>query len=348
MRIRFVVRNNDMNRGSYRVWVDNFSQTLNSLGVQTNILKADEHNVRSPSNLDCVIYDKGITPPLPPHTHQSHGSQKAKTLIGAINPPANKKYDVDFVIVGSREEENSLSFYENIIFVPLIEVKIKIDNRIHTKGTSLCIGYHGNEEHLNSFESCGLTKALEQFKRFNESKSIETKLVVISPKHNPEWRSGRPKIDTEFHKYDWNNFCDLLNYIDIGIVPNSYYQKPRFLSKLSNINSLYGKYDTDYVMRFKNKTNHGRLLVFMRAKIPAIADLSPSHLALLGDDANGFLAANSAAWLRHLKVLSSPAMRQQVADNAFTFVCEKYDESQYAKRFIEQIKMIKARKPSIS
>lgn len=64
MRIRFVVRNNDMNRASYRVWVDNFSQTLNSLGVQTSILKADEHNVSGPSNLDCIIYDKGITPPL--------------------------------------------------------------------------------------------------------------------------------------------------------------------------------------------------------------------------------------------------------------------------------------------
>ena len=284
---------------------------------------------------------KGL--PLPPPLYlMDH--RKAKTLIGAINPPADKKYDVDFVIVGSREEENSLSFYENTIFVPLIEVKIKIENRIHTKGTSLCIGYHGNEEHLNSFESCGLTKALEQFKRFNESKSIETKLLVISPKHNPEWRSGRPTVDTEFQKYDWNNFSDLLNYIDIGIVPNSYYQKPRFLSRLSNFNSTYGKYDSDYVIRFKNKTNHGRLLVFMRAKIPAIADLSPSHLELLGDDANGFLAANSAAWFKHLKVLSCPATRQQVANNAFDFACQNYDEKRHAKFFIEKLKMLRIKK----
>lgn len=230
----------------------------------------------------------------------------------------------------------------------MIETKIKIDNRNHIKGQSIRIGYHGNEEHLNSFDSCGLTKALEQFKKFNESKSIETKLIVISPKKYPQWRLGRPKIDTEFHKYDWRNFPDLLNYIDIGIVPNSFYQQPSFFSRLIKLNSLYGKYDTDYVMRFKNKTNHGRLLVFMRAKIPAIADFSPSHLELLGSNANGFLAANSAAWLRHLKLLSCPTVRQQVANNAFIFACQNYDESQFAKLFIEELEMISARKLSIN
>ncbi len=161
MKIRFITKKQDLNRGSYRIWIHNLSKTLNLLGADTDICNYSEFTLNDNSNIDCLIYDKGLIPPSKSFTCAMR--ERKKIIIGAINPPQNKKYDVDFVIVGSKEEENSLSFYNTIIHVPLIETHIKNSKRKHYQKQSLTLCYHGNEDHLNTFKSNGLMKALELF-----------------------------------------------------------------------------------------------------------------------------------------------------------------------------------------
>ena len=47
-------------------------------------------------------------------------------------------------------------------------------------------------------------------------------------------------------------------------------------------NDIKGLYDTDYFFRMKNKSNPGRMFVFIQHGIPVIADLTPSNLHILG------------------------------------------------------------------
>ena len=81
---------------------------------------------------------------------------KHKCLLGIVNPPNDDrmlefKDILDFCILGSVEERDSLLKYVNFcIYYPLIEIwfsKIKK----HTEKDQLVIGYHGNREHLKSF-----------------------------------------------------------------------------------------------------------------------------------------------------------------------------------------------------
>ena len=96
--------------GSYRIWILDLSKTLNELGHNAFINKADN------KNMDVIIVGKDLS--------KSANKIKSKNLdkkVGLINPDSGLTYDVDFFIVSSIEELDSLSKYENVFIYPLIE-----------------------------------------------------------------------------------------------------------------------------------------------------------------------------------------------------------------------------------
>ncbi|MDB5144687.1 MAG: hypothetical protein JWQ66_3400 [Mucilaginibacter sp.] len=330
--IVFLTKNTDMNRGSYRIWVNYLAKTLQGVGANVSIDSGFKSDSSYPE-ANVVIFDKGISEETIAKVKQNCS---AGTITGVINPSGDSHYPVDFAIVGSREEESSLSQYGNIVFVPLVEPPLhELPVKYHADNQTIKIGYHGNNLHLSSFASCGLKGALELYQKELKLVNRNVELTIISNKEMPRWLIGKPAIDIKYVKYNWETFPQLITGFDIGIVPNCYYRKPistlsYFLRKTLNM-ELSG---ADIIMRMKNKSNFGRLLVFMQAGIPAIADLTPSHLDLLSDSKNGFCAANEMAWLRGLRMLTSAAKRNEMANNAKAHVSLNYEPAYWAQRFM--------------
>lgn len=333
LEIIFLTKNFDMNRASYRIWVDYLSKSLNAIGVKAIIYNINEDY---PCNSNVVIFDKGIPGELITLAKQKF---KKGIISGAINPPALSQLPVDFVIVGSREEECSLSNYPNIIFVPLIELPFhSLPPKQHVDKDVIRICYHGNSLHLSSFASSGLKNALEKFNHELLAVNRKVVLTVVSNKENPKWLIGKPGIAIQYVKYNWETFPGILEDQDIGIVPNCYYLKPVSFSFKNLFNSELSK--TDIVMRMKNKSNFGRLLVFMQASIPAIADLTPSHLELLADRRDGFCASNEQGWVQAFRVLSAASERNKIAGNARRFITVKYQPEDWAASFVKEVEKL--------
>ena len=335
LEIVFLTKNFDMNRASYRIWVDYLAKCLNAIDVNASIYNIGQDY---PYSANVVLFDKGI-----PGEAIALAKQKFKKGIvsGAINPPAQSQLPVDFVIAGSREEECSLSNYPHVIFVPLVELPFhSLPTKQHVDREVIRVCYHGNSLHLSSFESSGLKSALEKF--HHELHAVNRKLIltVVSNKENPKWLIGKPNVEIQYARYNWETFHQILEDQDIGIVPNSYYLKPatNFFKRLFNPELS----KTDIVMRMKNKSNFGRLLVFMQASIPAVADLTPSHLELLADRHNGFCASNELGWLQAFRVLSVASERNRVAENARKFAMSKFQPEDWAASFVEEIEKLTA------
>lgn len=193
----FVVKHKNMNRGSYRIWVKYLSDNLSDMKFENQIIELYDdvtcHN-------KVVIFDKGINAiEIEKHLKKSTNVK----ITAAITPPTNLKLPVDFIIVGSREEELTLSQYSNILFYPLIErpfhyraIKKHIDSEI------LRICYHGNQYHLSAFKSSGLKDALEDLAMELELLNRKLVLTVITNKQKPLWLIGKPRIDIEYIKYE--------------------------------------------------------------------------------------------------------------------------------------------------
>ena len=103
---------------------------------------------------------------------------------------------------------------------------------------------------------------------------------------------------------DWN-YATIENQLmgcDIGIVPNIAYLK---LSDLINrdVNSNKGFYESDYLIRLKNKSNAGRSFVFHQLGIPVVSDLTPSNLHVMGSGECGHIVSNELGWLKAFRDL---------------------------------------------
>ena len=60
-------------------------------------------------------------------------------------------------------------------------------------------------------------------------------------------------------------------------------------SKSFPSDSALGLYNTDYILRMKNKSNAGRAFVFHQLGIPVVADITPSNFHIMGGDDCGYL-----------------------------------------------------------
>ncbi|MYL36414.1 glycosyltransferase [Halobacillus litoralis] len=337
LKIAFVCKEINMNRGSYRIWVKYLSETINNLGIQSTICALDSDRATNDANV--IIFDKGITgKEIALYKSKLHNIE----VTGAINPPVNSNLSVDFVIVGSREEEASLSNYSRVIYVPLIELPIHaLKPKEHEENNTINVCYHGNSLHLSSFKSSGLKSALEQFQKELNEVNKKLLLTVVSNKKKPRWLIGKPKnLEINYLKYDWIEFPQVLLKQDIGIIPNGLYKNGNFTSKLFRIMLNMELSQDDIIIRMKNKSNFGRLLVFMQAGIPTIADMTPSHMDLLGDPQNGYCAFNKNSWLKALRKLADTSNRNMIAQNAKCLVNSRYDPAEWGQRFIYELNNI--------
>ena len=315
--VLFLANNTNLKMGSYRIWVNDLHSYFNQIGIEAAINKSpgvDKSNI--------IILDKNST---------NHFSQlKAvfpRKKIGIINLARNSHLRPDFVIVGSIEEMDSLSHHKNVILFPLIENLFQnCEQKRHESTDVLKICYHGHNLHLNAF-SLGLKGALE---KFNEEAPIN--LQIITGDKKPIWHKGRPNVPITYVQYDLDTIVNNILKMDIGIVPNI-----SMIDKSPPPLEREGLFNTDYLIRFKNKTNAGRSFVFHQLGIPVVADISPSHLHILGNPQNGFCVLSERGWLKAFRKLKDYQSRQKIADSAKDEFDRLYNPLSWAKKAYKQI-----------
>jgi len=120
---------------------------------------------------------------------------------------------------------------------------------------------------------------------------------------------------------------------DIGLVPNITNIRP----KIIRTSRKKGLYRDDYFLRFKNKSNSGRMFVFMQHGIPVVADITPSNLHILGNTECGFAVFSENGWLNSLRYLCCAKNRRRIAINARREFDRLYDPLVWAQRLYNEI-----------
>jgi len=315
--VLFLANNTNLKMGSYRIWVNDLRSYFNQIGIHTAINEAPQVD-----KFNIIILDKNSTN----HLSKLKAAFPRKK-IGIINLARNSKLSPDFVIVGSIEEMDSLSHHKNVILFPLIENLFQnCKQKKHEKADVLKICYHGHNLHLNAFY-LGLKGALEKF-----HEEVPINLQIITGDKNPTWIKGRPDVPITHVQYDLNTIVDNILKTDIGIVPNI-----SAVEKTPPPIEGEGLFNTDYLIRFKNKSNAGRSFVFHQLGIPVVADLSPSHLHILGNPQNGFCVLSERGWLKAFRKLKDHQTRQKISDSAKDEFDRLYNPETWAKILYKNI-----------
>ena len=319
MNICFICESINLKTGSCRIWVNDLNEYFNKIGIISKI------NPKNIDEYDIHIYQKG-----------NYKIKNKKKINGIINATSDEKIIklFDFIIVGSVEEKDSLiAFNKNVFIFPLIEkMYLGLEPKVHSYKKEIIIGYHGHYSHLNHLE-LGLKDALEMV-----SKKFNIKLLYITQNEN-NWVKGRPNIKLEYCKWNLNTIKDNIYKFDIGIIPN--------ISDIYNENNLsedikLGKFNTDLKVRFKNKSNNGRLLVLAQCGIPIVADITPSNIHILGNPDNGFAVLSKEGWYDALyKLCDSYKLRNKVSQNSYNEVKRLYDPYEWTKKLYKNIVEIK-------
>jgi len=319
----FITSTLDINKASYRIWVNDLTIYLNEIGTKAYINKLTKD---AKSNVVIILAKSDIK------EYNHYKKQYPNNLIGIINPPGGILYNVDFIIVGSIEEKDSLSMNKNVYIFPLIENKFrKINKKIHHDKSEIVIGIHGSYTHLDKINP-HLNRAIEEF-----SQNIKIKLRIISDPMQKKFLKSKLKIkEIEILDYKLATFSSEIQKCDIGLVPNITDNSPLFMTA----SRTKGLYKTDYFFRLKNKSNSGRVFVFIQHGIPVIADLTPSNLHILGNPENGFAVFKKDGWLSALKELSNAKARNIISKNALTEFNRIYDPLKWATKLIHDIKKI--------
>ena len=178
----------------------------------------------------------------------------------------------------------------------------------------------------------GLKGALEKLKKdFN----ISFKYTCST---NKQWITGRPNFRCVYEKWNLKNIISTIKTFDIGIVPNISEAEQDIKM---NTDLTKGLYNTDYKIRFKNKSNIGRILVLAQCGIPIVADITPSNLHLLGNPDNGFACLSEAGWFDALyKLCKDHELRNFVSKNAYNEVKRLYDPLKWAEKLFKDISKI--------
>jgi glycosyltransferase involved in cell wall biosynthesis len=302
MKILFLSRDN-ISLGSYRIWVHDLNTYFRDCGYQSDIAT----NKTNILDYDVIICGKNdVTTAV--KVKGMHPNKK----VGVINLAANaKNLPIDFVIVGSIEEMDSLSHYKNVFLFPLIENMYQgaSDYKTHDNKPKLRIGFHGHYPHLSKFEP-NLKRAIEEV-----DKMCEIELFIVTSNSSFDWKVGKPNIKNITMK-PWNidTIKDDILSCDIGIVPNV----TNLLLDLSIYPTSvdFGLNDTDILIRMKNKSNAGRAFVFHQLGIPVIADLTPSNFHIMGNPECGIIANSHEGWKKGILRLRDSRLRQKMADRA--------------------------------
>lgn len=345
MNILFVNRTS-RSVGSSRIWVYDLCEYLEQIGHRATVRGEPEGG-----DYDVVILGKGA---FSPDIAREARELNPRAPIGWINASISPKEDrasvkarlsdVDFIIVGSIEERDSLLRYKDTIYiVPLVE-RMYTQRKTHTDHEPIVLGYHGNAIHLTELYPHA-TEAIEQLAR-----EIPIRLLAIhAPAPDWEWTAGRPDIEIEQVNWDLETVEEHLLRCDIGIVPgvtpiseNERHAVFEMLEHTRSPDAISG-YDTDYLLRFKNKCNAGRSFVFHQLHIPVVAAFMPSHFHILANPECGFLAHSTEGWLDGLRALARSAVtRTRVADAAAEEFARQYDPIVWTRRLCAQLSELSA------
>ena len=313
--IGFQDNSNNIQLGSYRIYINDLNYYFNEIGIDSSICGKD-CNVEIYPKIGSFVPNKN-------------------KLIGVINPNSDDFYKLknsDFAIVGSVEEKESiLPYIKNVFVFPQIEkMYMNVNRKVHEDKDQIIIGYHGNPNHLNHMD-LGLSKALE---RLSKVKNI--KLLVIKSALSPisDWKIGKPNILIEY--VDWNikDIKQNIQNFDIGIVPNiCQYKNGSFRDQ----NLQLGVYGTDVQIKFKNKSNIGRSLVLIQNGIPVVTDITPSNMSLFFNPDNGYSVLTEEGWYRAMLELCDPIRRNEVSQNAYDEYERQYDPLKWSSILYNQI-----------
>jgi hypothetical protein len=330
MKLVFYSSTENINTGSYRIWVNDLNRSMNEIGVDSRIVYYDVKKIDP--DADVVIFCKSSYNQV---DYFKEINKNAK--IGAINVAKDYYNDnIDFVIAGSPEEYTSLSYYKNVFIYPLIERKFEsIERKIHNNDNDILnVCFHGHYPHLFKFQPF-LKDALEYFNK--EIKKV--KLTVITGHPEFDWKVGKPDIEIKMLNYD-ENISKYIKECDIGLVPNVSDLR-LFVDNLEKLTSVdYGLYDTDYFMRYKNKTNAGRAYVFYQHGIPVIHDLSPSSFELMKITDFNVCAHDKNSWLRELNFLANHVNRENISLAYYNAFKEHYNPRELASKLIKKLENI--------
>ena len=337
MLITFVVSNTSMKVGSYRIWIHDFSKYLEKSSIDGRPVRtAIVNNAGSvPAGSDVVIFSKGD------YRFASSFRNSYDGTIGAINVSASEATHkgIDFVIVGSIEERISLtSKYENVFIVNLIEEMHNHGNiKEHEDKDCLVLGIHGSYTHIPKLQY-GFIQAVEEL---NSETPNSFEILSVSNEKDKAlefFRSmGIKNTKLECREWSFERFTNDLTEMDIGIVCNS----TNLMQMYPDLTKVHapeiGIYDSDYSMRFKNKSNPGRAFVFFQNGIPVVADLTPSHLPILHNEDNGYIAFDKSSWKIALNNLRKKEVRQLKAINALKSFHENYSMLSDAEKLLKNI-----------
>jgi len=317
-KVRFITSKQDYNVGSYRIWIHDLHNYFKQLDIPSCISNdvGDE---------EIVIVGKGETQ-LAYNIKSTHPEKK----VGLINPAIDNYDYCDFLIVGSIEEQVSLSVNKNVFLYPLIEnlyqnKEIKCHN--NTRVLRFC--FHGHYPHLAKLNPY-VKHALEEF-----SKEKDIELLVIHGHPGFNWQKGRPDIKIKYKQWNTGSIVEDILSTDIGLCPNVTYIDINDYKRNQIINE--GVYTTDYVIRFKNKSNAGRAFVFHQLGLPVITDLTPSNLHILGNPEHGLIAADKDGWLKAFRELSCCKKRKEMGLKAKQEFDRLYNPLIWAKKLYSQL-----------
>jgi hypothetical protein len=328
MKIDFICSKQDLSIGTYRILVHDLSKVLIQLGHDVKVYKSVSET-RSDS---VVIYGKGDV---------SRRDLNDTRVCGAISLSGDSRQNFDFSIVNSVEEKKSVQHLcKETVVINLVEKMYEgTPLKTHTSTDALVIGYHGSYTHLPKIEIDGFSDAFVDLIR--QGKKLRL-LCVTNDQGMTEKILRSANIPMQFvENYLWKyeTAKNLIARSDIGILPNLTPLKDD-TQLLENCDSVRGTYNTDYIYRFKNKSNPGRSFVFIQLGIPVITDLTPSMMPMYYDETCGAVATNKHTWHEALNRFSDSKERDRSARFAYDRFLNLYSMERDAYNLVSAIERI--------
>lgn len=260
-------------------------------------------------NHNYADYDVVLFMGYDPHVAEARAA-KSSLKIGVIDirpSSLERSLGADFVIANGVEMQDWLSDHFENIFIYPIYPQIHVALKQHVQKQPIIIGYHGNKVHLTAITP-HISAALE---RLAERHKIELWAIYDIKnlgKVSPDPCDPR-KVPIRYIQWAPDVYEKMLAQADIGIVPSvvPIRDEKAAKEKIKSYSSIYQPHESDYLVRYKNTSNAGRIYVFSQLGIPVVAGIIPSASQAIRHAVNGYLANSAGGWYRALKSLAESA-----------------------------------------
>lgn len=200
----------------------------------------------------------------------------------------------DFVIADSLYLKSLFeSEGHDAVYIKLIEkynVKPIVLSKKNNK--SIVFGYHGNYRHFIESKSY-IFPALEEL-----SKTFDVTLKVVSNLQDFDCDNDSG-FDVKYFNYNFPGIYDVLQDIDIGLVPNQIQYRSVFFDRLfTRFGCLFWNTDKyhDVLFRFKQSSNAGRAFIFSQLAKPFIGCPTPEVVSIFGSVLEEYLPFDKKTW----------------------------------------------------